>query len=182
MLRAHGLWRSYYVDHGAAYVARSLKVICAELDIRLLHDGRGDAAAKGSIERWHRTWRDEVEDELPDEPIPIFELEEKHRAWLACDYHARKHDTTGRALKEHWLELCDHLRALPRDIDLDELFPPPRRTDGEQHRHGALERKPVRGQSRADASEGGAALRPLCPREARRRSRGSSRRWWSRPR
>jgi putative transposase len=122
VVRAHGLWRAYYVDHGAAYVARSLKIICAGLGMRLLHAGRGDAAAKGAIERWHRTWREEVEDELPEEPIFIGELEQKHRAWLACDYHARKHDTTGRAPKEHWLELCEALRALPRDIDLDELF------------------------------------------------------------
>ncbi len=121
-LRAHGLWRAYYVDHGAAYVARSLKLICAELDMRLLHAGRGDAAAKGAIERWHRTWRDEVEDELPERPISIAELEEKHRAWLACEYHARVHDTTGRAPKEHWLALCDQLRALPQGTDLDALF------------------------------------------------------------
>ena len=27
------------------------------------HAGAGDAEAKGVIERWHRTWREEVEDE-----------------------------------------------------------------------------------------------------------------------
>lgn len=121
-LLAHGRPRVYYVDRGPAYVAGSLRTVCAELDIRLLHTGAGDAEAKGCIERWHRTWREEVEDELPKEPLPLAELESKHRAWLACEYHARKHKTTGRVPREHWLELCEHLRPLPRDKNLDELF------------------------------------------------------------
>jgi hypothetical protein len=121
-LLAHGLWRAYYVDLGSAYIARSLKIICADLGMHLSHAGRRDAEAKGVIERWHRTWRDEVESELPGHPIPLAELEQKHRAWLACEYHARVHDTTGRAPKEHWLELCDHLRPLPKGVDLDQLF------------------------------------------------------------
>lgn len=121
-LLSHGLWQRYYVDLGAAYVARSLKVICAELGIELLHAGRRDAAAKGVIEKWHRTWREEVEDELPDRPIPLAELERKHRAWLACEYHARKHETTGRAPREHWLEQCAHLRPAPATERIDEIF------------------------------------------------------------
>lgn len=121
-LLAHGLWRAYYVDLGSAYVARSLKIICAELGMHLSHAGRQDAEAKAVIERWHRTWRAEVEDELPEAPIRLDELEQKHRAWLTCEYHARLHDTTGRAPKEHWLALSDHLRPLPAGVDLDQLF------------------------------------------------------------
>lgn len=121
-LLAHGRWRKYYVDLGPAYVARSLKLICAELDMRLLHTGAGDAEAKGAIERWHRRWREEFEDELPEHPLPIAELLAKHRAWLACDYHATRHDTTQRLPREHWLELCHHLRELPRGKNLDEVF------------------------------------------------------------
>jgi putative transposase len=122
VLRIHGRWRAYYVDRGSAYVARSLKIICAELDMRLLHTGKGDAEAKGVIEAWHRAWRAEVESELPDHPIPVSELEAKHHAWLACDYHARVHSTTQRAPREHWLKLCHHLRPLPKGVDLDALF------------------------------------------------------------
>jgi len=121
-LLVHGRWRAYYVDRGPAYVAHSLRIICAELGMRLLHTGKRDPAAKGSIEAWHRTWRAEVESELPDHPIPLTELEAKHRAWLACDYHARVHTTTGRTPREHWLALCHHLRPLPKGVDLDALF------------------------------------------------------------
>jgi len=122
VLLAHGRWRRYYVDLGPAYVARSLRIICAELDMRLLHTGAGDASAKGAIEKWHRTWREEVEDELPDRPIALSELEAKHRAWLSCEYHARIHDTTRRAPREHWLAECNHLRPLPKGVSLDAIF------------------------------------------------------------
>ncbi|MHB8876694.1 MAG: helix-turn-helix domain-containing protein [Myxococcaceae bacterium] len=121
-LLAHGRPRTYYVDRGPAYTAKSLRAICAELDVRLLHTQSRDAAAKGVIERWHRTWREEVEDELPDHPIPVAELVAKHDAWLGVEYHARKHDTTGRIPREHWLEQTEHLRPLPQGKSLDDVF------------------------------------------------------------
>ena len=118
----HGLPRTYYVDLGSAYIADSLALICAELGIRLLHTGVQDCEAKGVIERWHRTWREEVGDELPERPLPIAELNAKHWAWLSAEYHARKHDTTGRPPREHWLAEVEHLRMLPRHKDLNQVF------------------------------------------------------------
>jgi transposase InsO family protein len=118
----HGPPRTYYVDLGSAYIADSLRLICAELGIRLLHTGVRDCEAKGVIERWHRTWREEVGDELPDEPLPLVELNAKHWAWLAAEYHAREHDTTGKRPREHWLSELAWLRKLPRDKSLDEIF------------------------------------------------------------
>jgi transposase InsO family protein len=117
-----GVWRTYYVDRGSAYVAHSLRLICAELEIRLLHTGAGDAEAKGAIERWHRTWREEIEDELEPRPYHHHELAEIHAAWLSEEYHARVHDTTGRAPREHWLAELGQLRPLPRGKKLDEIF------------------------------------------------------------
>jgi len=121
-LLAHGLARTYYVDKGAAYTAGSLRAICAELGIRLLHTQTKDPEAKGVIERWHRTWREEVEDELPDGPVHLADLVAAHDAWLSVEYHARRHDTTGRVPRAHWLELVEHLRPLPRGVSLDEVF------------------------------------------------------------
>jgi transposase InsO family protein len=117
-----GIAGEYYVDRGPAYIAASLVLICAELGMRLLHAGAGDAEAKGVIERWHRTWRDEVGDELPDHPLPIAELNAKHWAWLGAEYHARKHETTGRCPGEHWLSEVELLRTPPKGKKLDEVF------------------------------------------------------------
>ena len=118
----HGLPRTYYVDLGAAYIARSLTLICAELGIRLLHTGVQDCEAKGCIERWHRTWREEVGDELPADPLPLAELNAKHWSWLAAEYNARRHDTTGRIPREHWLAELAMIRTLPRQKNLDDVF------------------------------------------------------------
>jgi putative transposase len=113
---------AYYVDRGSAYIAISLRLICAELDVRLLHAGVQDAEAKGAIERWHRTWREEVGDELGERVLTLDELNALHAAWLSEEYHARKHDTTGRAPREHWLSELSHLRSLPRHKKLEEIF------------------------------------------------------------
>lgn len=118
----YGLPRAYYVDRGPAYLAHSLRYICADLGIHLLHAGVQDAEAKGVIERWHRTWREEVGDELPDTPLPLAELNAKHWAWLGAEYHAREHDTTRRTPREHMLAEADPMRPVPRGTDLDEVF------------------------------------------------------------
>lgn len=121
-LRVYGRPRTYYVDRGAAYMAESLALGCAQLGIHLLHTEPRDCQAKGAIERWHRTWREEVGDELPTEPLVLEELNAKHWAWLSAEYHARLHSTTGRAPFEHLLAEVAHHRPLPRDLDVADLF------------------------------------------------------------
>ena len=117
-----GLPRAYYVDRGSAYRARSLTRICGELGIQHILTKQQDAEAKGAIERWHRTWREEVFDELPEEPLPLDELNAIHWAWLRTEYHARVHSTTQRPPLEHWLAQGEFLRAVPRGISLEEVF------------------------------------------------------------
>lgn len=123
-IRTYGRPRAYYVDRGAAYKSESLRQICAELGIHLIHTLPGDAEAKGVIERWQRTWGEEVLDELPDEPLELADLQSKHWAWLARDYHGREHETTKRVPLEHMLAEVEagHLRELPASLDLDRVF------------------------------------------------------------
>ena len=121
-LRKAGRPRSYYVDLGSAYIARSLRAICGELGVHLVHTAPRDCEAKGAIERWHRTWRDEIGDELPDHPLPLAELNALHWAWLGSEYHARRHGTTGRSPREHWLAEAEQLRPLPATLDLEAVF------------------------------------------------------------
>lgn len=121
-ITGHGIPREYYVDGGAAYIARSLATICAELGIHLLHAPKGDGAAKGVIERFHKLWRAEVGIELPRTPLPLGELRERHVAWVTCEYNRRVHGTTGQSPLEHFLSGCDNLRPVPRDICLEDVF------------------------------------------------------------
>ena len=121
-LLKYGVPRAYYVDRGPAYTAGSLVAICAELGCRLLHAGRKDAEAKGVIERWHRTWREEVEDELPPGVIALSDLASAHYAWLAREYHLRVHDTTGEAPRARFLSEVGELRAAPSADKLAAIF------------------------------------------------------------
>ena len=118
----HGVPRAYYVDRGPAYVADSLYDICSDLEIHFLHAGPGDAQAKGVIERWHRTFREEVEDELSREPLSLADLNAKLWAWLGAEYHARIHETTERAPCEHFRAEANELRPVPRNTNLDDVF------------------------------------------------------------
>src|SRR5690606_22452794 len=89
---------------------------------QLLHTQKQDCEAKGVIERWHRTLREEVLDELDDRVVTLDELNAILWAWLAEEYHLRRHDTTGLVPREHFLDELDHLRRLPKGVDLDEVF------------------------------------------------------------
>ena len=121
-LLKYGRPRGYYIDRGSAYKAKSLREICAELGIDPTHTEAKDAEAKGVIERWHRTLREEIEDELPDHPLRLDDLNAILWAWLRVEYHARVHDTTGREPLRHWLEEVHHLRPLPSNKDISEVF------------------------------------------------------------
>ena len=121
-LMRHGLPRTYYVDLGAAYRSDSLKIICAELRIHLQYTAVRDAEAKGAIERFHRTWRAEVGDELPAAPLSLDDLNAKHWAWLHAVYHDRVHTTTERKPRAHLLDDDRFIRPVPRGVNLDEIF------------------------------------------------------------
>jgi transposase InsO family protein len=118
----HGLPRALYLDNGAAQRSHSLRVILAELSVRLLHTEAYDPQAKGAIERWNRTFRQEVEDELPEEPLPIDEVRSRIWSWLSVEYNGRVHSTTGRIPREDWLSQTSVLRDVPSSVDLDEVF------------------------------------------------------------
>jgi putative transposase len=117
-----GLPRVYYVDLGAAYVADSLKVICADLGIQLIHTKARDPEAKGCIERWHRTLREQLVDELSPGPHSLQGLNSVLWAWLEREYHARTHSTTERAPGLHIESELDHFIPVPKDIDLRDVF------------------------------------------------------------
>lgn len=118
----HGRPRALYLDNGAAQRATSLRTILAGLGIRLIHTRAYDPQAKAGIERWNRTWREEVESELPEEPLPLEEVQSRSWSWLAVEYNARVHSATRRTPLEAYLEDRSVLRPIPRDCDIDAMF------------------------------------------------------------
>ncbi len=118
----HGPPRTLYLDLGAAQTSESLKIICAELAIRLLHCRPRDPQAKAGVERFFRTVREEVIDELPCEPLELGTLNGLLWSWLSAEYHQRIHGGTQRAPLEHWLSQVEDLRPAPRAEELDRIF------------------------------------------------------------
>ncbi len=121
-LLQHGLPLVVYLDRGAAQISESLKIICAELGIRLLHCRPYDPEAKAGVERFFRTVREEFLDELPSEPLELGELNGLLWSWLAAEYHQRIHGGTQRSPLEHWLSQVEHLRPAPRTEVLEKIF------------------------------------------------------------
>lgn len=121
-VRRHGLPRVLYLDLGAAQTADSLKLICAELGVHLLHCRARDPEAKAGVERFIQTVRAEVMDELPGGPITLAELNSKLWAWLSAEYHDREHGGTKQRPLSHWLAQADRLRPSPSGEALDRLF------------------------------------------------------------
>lgn len=121
-IRVHGRPLVLYLDQGAAQRAKSLRLICAELQIRLLHCRPYDPESKAGAERFFRTFRAEVLDELSEEPLPLDELNSRTWSWLSVEYHAREHGGTKRRPREHWLEQAERLRPAPRKEVLDAAF------------------------------------------------------------
>ena len=118
----HGLPRVYYVDRGAAQTSRSLTVICAELGLRLVHCRPYDPQAKAAVERFLRTVREEVLDELGEQVLELGELNARLWSWLAVEYHRRCHGGTGREPLAHWLSEAEKVRAAPRAAELEHIF------------------------------------------------------------
>lgn len=118
----YGLPRVLYLDRGAAQISDSLKIICGELAIRLLHCRAFDPQAKAGVERFFRTTREEVVDELPSGPLELGELNGLLWSWLSAEYHQRIHGGTRRSPLEHWLSQVEHLRPAPRSEVLEKIF------------------------------------------------------------
>jgi transposase InsO family protein len=121
-MQSHGLPRALYEDRGAAQTSLSLKLICAELGVALLHTRPRDPEAKGVIERLFETIRAEILDELPSEPIDLATLNSLLWSWLSAEYHRRRHDTTKREPLEHWLSQLEPIRPAPRGEEMDRIF------------------------------------------------------------
>lgn len=87
-----GLPARLLIDNGPAYRSASLQGICARLEIRLVYCAPYEPEAKGKLERWHRTVRDQFLSELDLRRVcDLDDLNARLWAWLDQCYHVRPH-------------------------------------------------------------------------------------------
>ncbi len=90
-----GIPQALYVDNGSNYVAKELATICTRIGTALIHTPVRDGAAKGKIERFFRTVRDQflVRDLSAVTTLGLLNTQFSH--WVEDTYHAREHSTLG---------------------------------------------------------------------------------------
>lgn len=124
-LRRRGLPRKLYTDNGGPFVNDHLKIVCANLGIRLIHSKPGHPWSRGKVERMFRTLQQDFEAglRLPGQAAgSLEELNGKLSRWLQEIYHPREHDSIGESPQERFARALPLLRPLDPQLDLDRLF------------------------------------------------------------
>ncbi|WP_438015641.1 DDE-type integrase/transposase/recombinase [Sorangium sp. So ce315] len=128
-LRLYGIPDALYLDNGATYRGDALRLFCSRLGITLLHARPYDPQARGKMERFWRTLRENVLDHLGS-VTSLQDISSRIQAFLDVHYHPSPHAglirsaNSPRRAYEHRLLLCvsgtlsepDRLR--PMDVAL----------------------------------------------------------------
>jgi transposase InsO family protein len=124
-IRRRGLPRKLYADNGGPFINHHLRIVCANLSIRLVHSKVGRPWSRGKVERMFRTLQQDFEAglRLPGQGVgSLDELNGKLACWLQEIYHPRLHEGTGESPQERFARALPLLRPWDPHLDLDRLF------------------------------------------------------------
>ena len=124
-IRRRGLPRKLYADNGGPFVNDHLRIVCANLNIRIIHSKVGRPWSRGKVERMFRTVQQDFEAglRLPGQGVgSLEELNGKFACWLQEVYHSRNHDGIGESPQERFARALPLLRLVDPNLDLDRLF------------------------------------------------------------
>ena len=121
-LYKRGVPKAVYVDNGSNYSSREFATICTRLGTVLIHTPVRDGAAKGKIERFFRTVRDEFLTRDLSHIRDLRQLNYEFTKWIELTYHDRVHTTLGmKPVDRLGLDL-DRIRYLTTSPYCAELF------------------------------------------------------------
>ena len=117
-IEARGVPHDLYTDNGQVYCAKQLKLMCAELGIRLIHTPPYRPQGRGKIERFFGFVQSEF---LPEAQASIQAgtmenldaLNRYFQAWIEMGYHRRVHADLGRSPLEVWNDQAHTVRHCP---------------------------------------------------------------------
>jgi transposase InsO family protein len=116
-----GVPAALYVDNGSIYTSKEIIQICARLGCLLHHTPLRDGAAKGKIERFFRT----VRDQFLSRALDLSSLEALNRQftqWVEEHYNAQVHSVLGISPLDRFALDRKWIRFLPPHEANDELF------------------------------------------------------------
>ena len=120
-LYKRGIPAAMLVDNGSIYISNEITQICARLGCILHHAPIHDGAAKGKVERFFRT----VRDQFLSRQLDLSTLEALNRQfthWVEEHYNAQKHSILGMSPLERFALDRNRIRFLPPNENSDELF------------------------------------------------------------
>lgn len=116
-----GVPDALYVDNGSIYCSKEIIQICARVGTLLHHTPVRDGAAKGKIERFFRTVREQFLSRTLD--LSGFEeLNRQFTLWVEEHYNAQTHSILGMTPLDRFALDRRRLRFLPPNQTNDELF------------------------------------------------------------
>jgi transposase InsO family protein len=116
-----GVPHALYVDNGSIYSSKEILQICARVGCLLHHTPVRDGAAKGKIERFFRT----VRDQFLARDLDLSSLEALNRQftqWVEENYNAQVHSILGMSPLDRYALDRKWVRFLPPNEANDELF------------------------------------------------------------
>ena len=119
-----GIPRRLLLDNHKSFTGYDLRVLCAKLDIHIVHSRPGDGPSKGKIERWWRSLRAHVIDRLDLQKVTTLD-ELNLRIWnyVEADYHCRPHASlSGKTPLEFWDADADEIRWISDHGRLAQAF------------------------------------------------------------
>jgi transposase InsO family protein len=119
-----GIPRRLLMDNHASFTNHDLRVLCAKIDIHIVHSRPGDGPSKGKIERFWRSLRDHVVDRLNlKEVTTIDELNLRLWSYVESEYHSRPHSSlSGQTPLEVWQSGSDDIRWVNDHSRLEQAF------------------------------------------------------------
>lgn len=120
-IRRHGKPDELYLDNGSTYSGDLLEAVCARLEIGLRHTAAYDPEAKGKIERFFRTLKEQCLDHLGGSGC-LESVNTRLNAWLDTHYHHAPHaGLKGRAPLEVFDEEVGSVER-PTEAEFAEAF------------------------------------------------------------
>src|SRR6185437_2248060 len=116
-----GVPHSLYVDNGSIYSSKEIIQICARVGCLLHHTPVRDGAAKGKIERFFRTVRDQFLVRALD-LSSLDALNRQFTVWVEEHYNAQTHSVLGMSPLDRYALDRSRVRFLPPNEANDELF------------------------------------------------------------
>ena len=119
-----GIVRALLLDNHASFTNYDLRVLCATLNIRLVHSRPGDAPSKGKIERFWRSLRAHLVDRLDLKKVTtVDELNLRLWSYVEGEYHTRPHASlSGKSPLEVWESGADDIRWPSDPASLEPAF------------------------------------------------------------